>query len=319
MLPFVWCFLIAPDIGLATPSKAREHYERALVFLDEEQLGEARHAFEQAYAESPHHVVLYNLGKVCLEMGDEAAAREYLERYLEEGGTQVPEKRRAEVLGLLRGLARSSDEDQGEGKTEERTGVPNETVPALEGEAKTPVGVEDSNQQHAEHASRDNLTKESAETTTPPDAPSALPSVLGNNPRAELHERNARRQKWRSVGMTLSVVGAGLAATAVGVGIWNQGRAEKAENAREVLSQMAPGGSIEIDDQDAIDEVLDYEVARARNEKNFASVRRFDALAAAHGIAASLFLISGLTLYFTHPKPVALSASGTSLRLRLAF
>jgi len=58
-----------------------------------------------AYALAPSYRMLFNLGEVAYQCHDYAAALGYLSRYLDEGGTQIPEARRRQVardIGALR-------------------------------------------------------------------------------------------------------------------------------------------------------------------------------------------------------------------------
>jgi hypothetical protein len=89
-----------------TPSKsaveeARERYERGLRLYEDGAFDAARVEFERAYALAPTYKLLYNIGVVHSQLGDFVGAARTLERYLAEGGDQIPAARRAEMEKLL--------------------------------------------------------------------------------------------------------------------------------------------------------------------------------------------------------------------------
>jgi len=81
--------------------RAREHYNRALAHLRSNELERALAELLTAQELHPHYAVLYNIGEVHASLGDPVRAVESLERYLEEGGQQVPPTRRQEVERLI--------------------------------------------------------------------------------------------------------------------------------------------------------------------------------------------------------------------------
>jgi hypothetical protein len=72
--------------------------------------GDARSAlasFRAAYEKFPNFRVLYNIGRVCSGLGDNACAVRAYEQYLQDGAGDVPAKRRKEVEAELATLGKS--------------------------------------------------------------------------------------------------------------------------------------------------------------------------------------------------------------------
>jgi len=101
-------FAVATAPGLAAaeaPSKAaptkREEaigrFRRGLELYEEQDYEAALSEFRRAYDLSPNYKVLYNVGQVCFQLQDYACALRAFESYLDEGGAEVPDVRRAEV------------------------------------------------------------------------------------------------------------------------------------------------------------------------------------------------------------------------------
>lgn len=65
---------------------------------------EALAAFEAAYALAPNFHVLYNIGQTRLSLADYLGAARSYERYLAEGGAEIPAARRAQVEHTLETL-----------------------------------------------------------------------------------------------------------------------------------------------------------------------------------------------------------------------
>lgn len=82
-------------------ASARAHYERGLRLYEDGSFDAARVEFQRAYEIAPTYRILYNLGLVRQMQNEFVDALASLERYLEEGGAQVPEARRVEVQRLV--------------------------------------------------------------------------------------------------------------------------------------------------------------------------------------------------------------------------
>ncbi|HEY3499023.1 MAG TPA: tetratricopeptide repeat protein [Polyangiaceae bacterium] len=89
---------LAAHPARADEATAQRAYAEALEAARSGDLRAARTSFERAYRESPHHLVLLNLARVCRDLGELEDARRYLERYLAEGNARIspPEQAAAE-------------------------------------------------------------------------------------------------------------------------------------------------------------------------------------------------------------------------------
>lgn len=92
----------APTAPAAAPSdivaeEARARYRRGLELFDEGDYRLALVELERAYALHPSYKLHYNIAQVHFQLNEYAKARIAFERYLSEGGTDVPDTRRAEV------------------------------------------------------------------------------------------------------------------------------------------------------------------------------------------------------------------------------
>jgi hypothetical protein len=115
-----WAFLLAASITVATPyaqaqqaqqqpskealDEARIRYERATQLYAEGDYKLAIIEFNRAYELAPNYKVLFNIGQVNLQLGNYAAARRAFEKYLKDGGAEIPAKRKADVEKELVGL-----------------------------------------------------------------------------------------------------------------------------------------------------------------------------------------------------------------------
>lgn len=94
----------APAAAPATPAtsgdgveRARVHYERGIQLYNEENYDAALFEFERAYELSPSYKILYNVARIQRQQNNYAAAMRNFRRYVNDGGTNVPEDRRREV------------------------------------------------------------------------------------------------------------------------------------------------------------------------------------------------------------------------------
>jgi len=91
----------APGGGDTAMSEARQRYERGLQLFNEANYDAARVEFERAYHLAPSYKILYNIGLSYEQLGDYVQAQTTLQRYLEQGGSEISETRRAEVAKEL--------------------------------------------------------------------------------------------------------------------------------------------------------------------------------------------------------------------------
>ncbi|MFO0761871.1 MAG: PEGA domain-containing protein [Byssovorax sp.] len=77
--------------------EASEHFRSGVGFYKDHDFTAAMVEFKKAYELAPNYRVLYNIGQTARELRDYAAALAAFERYLREGGQEVPAARRKEV------------------------------------------------------------------------------------------------------------------------------------------------------------------------------------------------------------------------------
>lgn len=81
----------------AEQKKAGEHFGRGKELFNEGDYQGALVEFERANKLAPNWRVLFNIGQVKYQLQDYPGAMDALERYLQEGGSDVPQERRAQV------------------------------------------------------------------------------------------------------------------------------------------------------------------------------------------------------------------------------
>jgi len=85
--------------------EATTRFERGLALYDDGDFDAALVEFNRAYSLSPTYKILYNIGKIERVKNDYSSALTHFQRYLTEGGTEVPTDRREEVekeVGVLK-------------------------------------------------------------------------------------------------------------------------------------------------------------------------------------------------------------------------
>lgn len=78
-------------------TEARERYTRGMQLVSEGNFQAALIEMQRAYSLNPSYKILYNLGQIQLHLNDYAAAATAFERYLSEGGAELPAPRVSEV------------------------------------------------------------------------------------------------------------------------------------------------------------------------------------------------------------------------------
>lgn len=86
-----------PASGASRTEEASAHFQRGVEAFRDGAFDAALVHFKAAYAAAPNYRVLYNVGQTSLKLQDYAAAEAALERYLQEGGADLPADRRAAV------------------------------------------------------------------------------------------------------------------------------------------------------------------------------------------------------------------------------
>lgn len=95
----------APAPGAAPSAEAqdeaRRRFQRALELADDGNFDAALVELRKAYELAPTYRILYNVGLVYQQLKDYARSLDTFERYLDEGGANVPEDRLKEVSGRI--------------------------------------------------------------------------------------------------------------------------------------------------------------------------------------------------------------------------
>lgn len=84
--------------------EAKRRFVHGVALYREGDAAAARTEFRRAYELAPNFRILYNLGQVSYALRDYAAALSFFERYLREGGDEVPRERREEVRAEMQAL-----------------------------------------------------------------------------------------------------------------------------------------------------------------------------------------------------------------------
>jgi hypothetical protein len=97
--------VLSPGFGHAEEASAREearaYFKEGLRHADHGEVALAIDAFEKAYRASPNYAVLYNLALAYGDAGRRIDEVQTFERFLAEGGDQIPAERRAEVKATI--------------------------------------------------------------------------------------------------------------------------------------------------------------------------------------------------------------------------
>lgn len=84
--------------------EGRLRFKRGVELFKEGDFRAALVEFKRAYEVAPSYRILYNLGQTSYELQDYAGALQAFERYLKEGGAEVPPERRTEVEAEVKKL-----------------------------------------------------------------------------------------------------------------------------------------------------------------------------------------------------------------------
>jgi tetratricopeptide (TPR) repeat protein len=80
---------------------SQEHFDKGVAATDAGRFEEAADEFRRAYRQSEAFLILYNIGQVEALRGRPVEAVEAFERYLAEGGAEIPARRRQSVRGEI--------------------------------------------------------------------------------------------------------------------------------------------------------------------------------------------------------------------------
>src|SRR5262245_27420212 len=97
----------APQSDVA--SRAREAFSDGLRLVQAGEYARARAAFERAYELQPHPLALYNIGQCQARLGDYAQAVQTLQRFLDEGGSNIDGEQQRAVTRQIAELRARTD------------------------------------------------------------------------------------------------------------------------------------------------------------------------------------------------------------------
>jgi hypothetical protein len=289
----VLCITLCSGHVRATSESAHRYYVEGIELVEHGELQAGRLAFEQAYRESPHYVVLYNLGRVCLELADYAAALGYLQRYLEEGGEAISEQQRQEVGELL---------------ADAKAGLASKA--AVTGTSAGPAPVSS--------AAPEPLPRAPASSSPPHPSVSyaARPgrSRVVHVPRSVQAALDRERHLGYATGFTAS--GLAILVSSGVLAVWNQARYDDWVNERAQLAlQRLPAKVVTPGD---LVRLAAYEREAGRNSAELKSIQRFDTVVwTTAGIGGAL-LAAGVIAYVTAPR-VEVGTQGRSVKISVAF
>jgi tetratricopeptide (TPR) repeat protein len=278
----------------ADPAAARKHYERGLEELQAGNLSKARESFEEAYRQSPHYLVLYNLGRASLDLGDLDAARDYFQRYLEQGGSRIAPEERKRIDQLLQATQSTSPE---EGRDDPVAPAP---LPAPSSAATVRPAIPPS-------------APPSFPATTPP-APPAPPAVRTQHDGGI--ERRLSRERRTTAAVALGATGAAVAAAGISILVWNR---ERHADYGAAKTALGPPPSEQVRSQEDLDRAIAFARGTERNEAFRRSIRDFDVVGGSvTGVGAAL-LATGAVLYATRPSGTKLTVGFGRAKLAVTF
>lgn len=95
--PGAFCPVASAQPATNPQDEGRQRFKRGIDLFKEGDFRAALVEFKRAYETAPSYRILYNLGQTSYELQDYAGALQAFERYLKEGGTEIPPERRSEV------------------------------------------------------------------------------------------------------------------------------------------------------------------------------------------------------------------------------
>ena len=104
LLPCAGAWAQASGPSEDAKTRASAHFRRGVELFQEQAYRASLAEFQRAYDIAPDYRLLFNLAQAKLEVHDYLGAAESYERYLRDGGSEIPPARRAEVEGALAAL-----------------------------------------------------------------------------------------------------------------------------------------------------------------------------------------------------------------------
>jgi hypothetical protein len=299
----------------ARKKEAHRHYQRAIELSHGGFYESAVNELKRAYEISPHFAVLYNLGQAYVAIGKPVDAVDVLQRYLDEGGAQVAEPRRAEVLAMIQkqqaSIATLAVDTDVPGATIALDGAALATTPlavplraaagthqvtaSLEGYQSATQAITVTGQQQARVSfklERLAAASAAAPVSAPtfvaapaaPAAPLAAPADA-QAPSPAPGGAHARRRTW---GFIAAGAGVALGAGALGHFLWNRGRYETWSAADSQLRQQQTAS--------------DYAFRQLANNNLAREISNASVITVSLGVAAGAALTTGVVLILTSPR-----------------
>lgn len=103
--PFAREAIAAEPPSKAQVEEAQQHFFKGVELYNDADFANALVEFKRAYDLAPDFHVLFNVGQACYQAQSYACALQAFQKYLADGGTQVPAKRRADVEKDIKKLA----------------------------------------------------------------------------------------------------------------------------------------------------------------------------------------------------------------------
>ncbi|MFL5305077.1 MAG: tetratricopeptide repeat protein [Polyangia bacterium] len=204
---------VAPSGGDATAkTEARAHFDRGVQLGHAGDYRQAAAEFQRAYQISPHYAVLYNLAQAQIALGQTAEAIDSLQRYLAEGGANVPADRRTEVQGTIKQLSAGHEKHQ--------------VTASPEGDRARPQAVAVDEKPQAASPDERRAPGPVAAPAQPASGPLLLQQSPGPDADATSHEHVRR-----TIGFVTGGVGVAMGAVALGCYLWNRSRFDAYESA----------------------------------------------------------------------------------------
>lgn len=104
ILAFLLLATPLPALAQNNMDEGRKHFQTGVQYYKEGDYRAALIEFKRAYEAAPNYKVLYNLGQTNLELQDYAQALGSFQKYLVDGGKEIPKDRRQQVEGEIKKL-----------------------------------------------------------------------------------------------------------------------------------------------------------------------------------------------------------------------
>lgn len=281
---------------------ARRHFDRGMELARKGAYAEALAEFTRANEMSPHYAVLYNIGQACIALGRPVEALEALERYLSEGGAEIPAARRSQVENEIAKLGARTAEVEVEvdapgaivsidGKEVGRVPLPGPVrvgigTHRLRASLEGRPAVEQSITVAGQEKRRVTLSLPSRTAVTGP--ASGAPTTAAPRKPSVVHADEAPGRTQATLGYIAGGLGIGLGVATVAHYVWNKNRYDTWSSRHQELEKNA--------------DAADYGQRQAANNELSDSIGRASVVTVGLGIGAGVFFGTGVVLVATAPS-----------------